>query len=127
MAAGGRNGWKIFGLIVIIQEIGLLAFLLGRVCERKKDQDTTTTTRTQTPAATSPAAPGQPGAAGAAATQAPEDQQPTIVYTENTYGPCIDGSQQVTHYTEYSNGTSASSVSSQPCESEEPPPIAPVP
>lgn len=133
MAAGGRSGWKIFGIIVIIALIGLLAFLVGRGCERKKGQDTTTTTQTQAPAATPAASPGnggaagQPGGDGAATTQAPEDQLPTVVYTENTYGPCIDGSQQVTHYTEYSNGTSASSVSSQPCESEEPPPIEPVP
>jgi hypothetical protein len=44
-----------------------------------------------------------------------DDGMPTVVYTHDEVGPCEGGMQEVTHYTEYSDGTSASSISMQPC------------
>lgn len=40
---------------------------------------------------------------------------PTVVNTTDTYGPCVDGMQEVTHHTEYSDGTEASSIAMVPC------------
>jgi hypothetical protein len=134
MAAGGKNGWKIFGIIVIVAVIVLLAFLIGRGCERKnQNEGTTTSTQTQPPAATtfsSPetgVVPEQPGVPAEVPPVNEEEGVPTVVSSKDTVGPCVGGFREVVHYTEYSNGTAASSVSREACTVEEEPPIAPVP
>lgn len=130
MAAAKRNGWKIFGIIVIAVVLVALAFVIGRSCERKKDDEakTTTTTRSQTPPSETPSSSGDssaaPAPAGAETTPAEEPGPPTLVSTHDTIGPCIGGFQEVIHTTEYSDGTSASSIGRQPCEE---PDIIPVP
>lgn len=128
MATQKRNGWKIFGIIVIAAVIVVLAFLLGRGCEKKKDDTSTSTstTRTQTPAA-APAssgddmAPSQSAGTTSTPTVPVEEGLPTVVSVHDEVGPCIGGFQDVTHTTTYSDGTSASSIARQPCG------IAPVP
>lgn len=120
------NRWKIFGIIVIVLALVLAAFLIGRGCERKKDENSKTTpTATRQ---TTPPASGSQDTGGAAAEPSGntnivtvEDEEVTVVSTHDEIGPCVGGFQEVIHTTEYSNGTSASSISRQPCG------IAPVP
>lgn len=93
------------------------------------DQDKTATSTTPTIAAPSGQSPSGYDDQGQDGTATPEndtdgedgdgadedDSGPTIVNTTDTYGPCIDGMQEVTHYTEYSDGTAASSTAMVPC------------
>lgn len=126
------NRWKIFGIIVIVLALVLAAFLIGRGCERKKDEDAKTTptaTRQATPPAsgsqdTGGSVPAEPSGGSQDVVTVEDDAVPdevTVVSTHDEIGPCIEGFQDVIHTTEYSNGTSASSISRQPCG------IAPVP
>lgn len=125
------NRWKIFGIIVIVLALVAAAFLIGRGCERKKDKDSKTTpTATQaTPSSSGSqnsggSAPAQPSGSTQDGTTVEDDSAPgevTVVSTHDEVGPCIDGFQDVTHTTTYSDGTSASSISRQACG------IAPVP
>ncbi|MHB8793117.1 MAG: hypothetical protein ACYC6O_07240 [Thermoleophilia bacterium] len=130
MNGNPTNRWKIFGIIVIVLALVLAAFLIGRGCERRKDEDsktTPTTTRQTTPPASGSQDTGGAPAEPSGSTQdtstvdnsAPDEV--TVVSTHDEIGPCVDGFQEVIHTTEYSNGTSASSISRQPCG------IAPVP
>lgn len=127
-----RNLWKIFGIIVIGLALVLAAFLIGRGCERKKDENDTKTTPTATQQATPPASssqdtiivPAEPS--GSPQNNAPVDEEPvpgevTVVSTHDEVGPCVGGFQDITHTTVYSDGTSASSISRQACG------VAPVP
>jgi hypothetical protein len=128
------NRWKIFGIIVIVLALVLAAFLIGRGCERKKDEDAKTTP-TATRQTTTPAS-GSQDTGGAAAEPSGDNQniatveddgaadEVTVVSTHDEVGPCIGGFQDVTHTTTYSNGTSASSISRQPCDGGD---IIPVP
>ena len=131
--AGQSNGWKIFGIIVIVAAIVVAAFLVGIRCERNRDRNGTTSTGTATsapaPAASpgsggSSAAPGSPADGGAATTETTPGV-PTVVSVQDTIGPCVGGFQDVTHTTTYSDGTQASSIARQPCDAE--PDIVPVP
>ncbi|MDO8736082.1 MAG: hypothetical protein Q7K29_03260 [Thermoleophilia bacterium] len=124
MDGQSRNLWKIFGIIVIVVAIVAAAFLIGRGCERKKNEDSKTTP-TATQAA--PAATPSSDDSSSGSNQPSDDTQNvvtveddgetvTVVSTHDTVGPCVGGFQNVTHTTEYSNGTSASSISRQACD-----------
>ncbi|MFA5802935.1 MAG: hypothetical protein WC911_10780 [Thermoleophilia bacterium] len=121
MATRGRNVWKIFGIIVIIALIVLVAFLIGRGCQKKKDEGTGTTTTTRPSAQPSSPASSASGQSddGAVTSEEPTNTviegPPTVVSTHDEVGPCSGGFQDVTHTTVYSDGTSASSISRQSC------------
>lgn len=126
------NRWKIFGIIVIVLALVLAAFLIGRGCERKKDENSKTTptaTRQATPPAsgsqdTGGAVPADSSGASDNISTVEDDggaDEVTVVSTHDEVGPCIGGFQDVTHTTTYSDGTSASSISRQACG------VAPVP
>ncbi|MFA6002102.1 MAG: hypothetical protein WC828_08355 [Thermoleophilia bacterium] len=115
MATGGRNYWKIFGIIVIIALIVLVAFLVGRGCEKKKDEGNTTSTTTSQPAPSSSGQSGDESATSETPTNTVVDGPPTVVSVRDEIGPCVGGFQDVTHTTVYSDGTSASSISRQAC------------
>jgi len=110
-------GWKLMGLMIIALAIAMPA--LG--CGDDDSDDTETVTVTSPPASggvtveTPVVVPDSPAPA-ADEGDAAADTMPTVINTTDTIGPCIDGQQEVTHVTEYSDGTAASSISMQPCE-----------
>ncbi|MHB9111754.1 MAG: hypothetical protein ACYC4D_03885 [Thermoleophilia bacterium] len=126
MAAGGRSGWKIFGIIVIVAviaaAIAVSAFFIGRGCGKEEGQGTTTTTRTQ-PAEASPT-PSDilPEEAGEAGTEPTGTTTETTATTERYVvgegegaTPCIGGSRTVTRTTHYSDGSTDTTTITEPC------------
>lgn len=120
------------GSVIRLCLLPLLLFLVISVAAvgcGDDEGDKTTTPTVSAPAASSSSGqdgsvPGDSGgpavdddtATGADADGADADADgPTVVNTTDTYGPCVDGMQEVTHYTEYSDGTAASSIAMVPC------------
>jgi len=119
------NHWKIFGIIVIVVAVVAAAFLVGRGCERKKDEESKTTpTATQaapaaTPASNSSSSGSNQPSGNTQNISTVDDDTPgevTVVSTHDEIGPCENGTQEVIHTTTYSDGTMASSIARQPCD-----------
>jgi hypothetical protein len=137
MISSLKDSHRLTRTLLVITLLTALVATFGLGCGKKDDKDSGTTV--STPTAAEPAAPATSPSSGQSMTvvvpttptesvegetaggdgegtvTGADEGLPTVVYERDEVGPCIEGMQEVTHYTEYSNGTAASSVSMQPC------------
>lgn len=124
-------------LWVFLVGIAAIIFLLTFGCGKDDREDGGTTVTVFQPQAAPPGAGAPPvlpdGTPGDSELIVPEEdgaddggaEPPTVVSSKDTVGPCIGGTREVTHQTTYSDGTMASSISTEPCGGVEPvdPPV----
>lgn len=124
MADGGKNGWKIFGIAIIVvliaSGIALAAFFADRGCG--KEEGTTTTTRTQF-APSENIVPESPGGAAGTGTSGAGTTTTTGTTTTSRYvtgeaegsTPCVGGTRTTTRTTYWSDGSTDTTTITEPC------------
>ncbi len=127
MDAAIKNGWKIFGIIMIVlllaAAIAVPAYFIGRESDDEGQRQTTTA---KTPAAGTPAPTGAgTEEAGEAAAPAPEETTGTVTTAEPAERyvvgegegstPCIGGMRTTTRTTNWSDGSTDTVTVTEPC------------